>query len=52
MLTRLLSVSVYETYCPTRGISIGSPITLPPAPATFRIAFLDIVYGDNDRRIL
>src|SRR4030095_15682472 len=35
MLTRLPLVSVNETYCPTPGISIGSPSTCPPASATF-----------------
>ena len=35
MLTRLPSVSVNETYCPTPGTSIGSPSTFPPASVTF-----------------
>ena len=38
VLTRLPSVSVNETYCPTSGISIGSPSTLPPASVTFLTA--------------
>src|SRR5262245_13535630 len=35
MLTRLPSVSLKETYCPTPGIAIGSPSTSPPAFVTF-----------------
>src|SRR5262249_60416485 len=38
ILTRLPSVSVNETYCPTPGISSGSPSTVPPASATRRPA--------------
>src|ERR1700745_3856969 len=34
MHTRLPSGSTTETYCPTPGISIGSPSTLPPAAVT------------------
>ena len=34
ILARFPSVSKNDTYCPTPGISIGSPRTLPPASAT------------------
>src|SRR5262249_14292383 len=34
ILTRFPSVSVNETYCPTPGISSGSPSTVPPASVT------------------
>src|SRR5262245_56239910 len=37
LLTRLPSVSKNDTYCPTPGISIGSPSTLPPASVTLLI---------------
>ena len=39
-LTRLPSGSANDTYAPTPGISMGSPSTCPPAPATFVIACL------------
>ena len=38
MLARLPSVSKKDTYCPTPGISIGSPSTFPPASVTPFIA--------------
>src|SRR5215468_10312584 len=38
ILTRLPSVSVNETYCPTPGISSGSPSTFPPAAVTLLTA--------------
>ena len=40
MLTRLPSVSLNETYCPTPGIAIGSPSTSPPAVVAFWTDFL------------
>src|SRR5215475_12222835 len=40
ILMRLPSVSVNETYCPTPGISIGSPSTFPPASVTLLTASL------------
>ena len=52
MLWRLPSVSTNDTYWPTPGMGMGSPMTSPPAALTTRHGGTDVVHTDHHRRVL